>query len=231
MKAALFDEGIIAKEFRGDKFTREFIDEIFTQQGEIDGAIVVSTAGDFAAEEEYLRGRVGRLLRLDHTTPIPINNMYITPETLGKDRLAAAVGAWAHFRGDEILIVDFGTAITIDLVSAAGEFLGGNISPGAAIRFKALNEFTAALPLGALPEDSCFFGKQTAEAVGAGVANGIKFEIEGYIRLLKENNDDLVVIFTGGDAIFFAKQLNYPIFVHSNIVLEGLNTILEYNAD
>jgi type III pantothenate kinase len=169
-------------------------------------------------------------IELDHHTPLPIENLYETPETLGKDRIAAAVGANELFPGQNVLIIDAGTAITYDVVSEKNEFLGGNISPGLQMRFKALNQFTGKLPLINYSDEFQLIGRNTEEAIRAGVQNGILYEIERTIETFNRNYENLQIVMTGGDSIFFDKKLNYSIFVHFNLTLIGLNRILEHNA-
>lgn len=169
-------------------------------------------------------------LELDNQTELPIGNLYETPETLGKDRLAAAVGANELFPDRNLLIIDAGTAITFDLVSEKNQFIGGNISPGLEMRFKALNRFTGKLPLVSYSNEFQPIGTNTADAIRAGVQNGILFEIAQTIDLFNRNYQNLQIIMTGGDSIFFDKKLNYSIFVHFNLTLIGLNRILEHNA-
>jgi type III pantothenate kinase len=165
-------------------------------------------------------------LVLDAATPIPLKNLYRTPATLGADRLAAAVGAHTIFPDDDVLVVDFGTALTVDLVTREGEFAGGNISPGMSMRLRALHEQTASLPLVEPPQgDIPLLGTTTAEAIGAGVVSGMLHEVEGYARRFP----DAKIIFTGGDAKFFAERTKSTTFVHEELVLKGLNRILEYN--
>ncbi len=136
------------------------------------------------------------------------------------------------YPGNNVLIVDFGTAITFDFVSAEGEFLGGNISPGAATRFRALHHFTDTLPLCSFPqqEKPTLLGDSTRSAIESGVVNGIVYEIEGYIRDLEQRYEDLRIVFTGGESDFFAKRLKNTIFATYDLVAYGLNRILEYNA-
>ena len=179
---------------------------------------------------QFLSGNFDFFIELDHRTEIPIKNLYETPETLGKDRLAAAVGANELFPNQNILIIDAGTAITYDLVSEKNEFIGGNISPGLQMRFKALNQFTGKLPLVNHSDDFQHIGRSTTDAIRAGVQNGILYEIAQTIELFNKNYQNLQIVMTGGDSIFFDKKLNYTIFVHFNITLIGLNRILEYNA-
>ena len=143
---------------------------------------------------------------------------------------AAAVGAATLYPGRTVLIVDFGTAVTIDLVTADNTFRGGCISPGMTMRFRALHDYTAALPLCGPAEDERLQGLATEDAVRLGVMNSLTFEIEGYIARMREKIDDLCVIFTGGDAKYFAKRIKNTIFANCNLVFCGLDRILEYNA-
>ena len=179
---------------------------------------------------KYLSENFELFIELDHLTELPIENLYETPETLGKDRLAAAVGANELFPDQNLLIIDAGTAITYDLVSEKNQFIGGNISPGLQMRFKALNHFTGKLPLINSSDEFQTLGKNTTDAVRAGVQNGILYEIAQTIELFNKNYQNLQIVMTGGDSIFFDKKLNYSIFVHFNITLIGLNRILEHNA-
>ena len=179
---------------------------------------------------QFLSESFDLFIELDHETELPIKNLYETPETLGKDRIAAAVGANEFFPNQNLLIIDAGTAITYDLVSEKNEFIGGNISPGLQMRFKALNQFTGKLPLVSYSDEFQNIGRNTTEAIRAGVQNGILYEIAQTIELFNKNYQNLQIVMTGGDSIFFDKKLNYTIFVHFNITLIGLNRILEYNA-
>jgi type III pantothenate kinase len=221
IKAALFEGGRLV----------EVINNYESGIRSYDRAILVSTRGDVPEIERELRETAGFFVKFDHTTPVPIRNLYGTPETLGYDRLAAAVGAHTLHRGRTMLVVDFGTAITFDLVTAAGEYLGGNISPGAGIRFRALHEFTRTLPLYGLPEGQEEFpAKNTKCAIQSGVSVGIVAETEHYIAAVREKFPDAGVIFTGGDADYFAGRVKFPIFAVSELVHVGLNAILEHNA-
>jgi len=199
---------------------------------EVERAIVVSTRGDVPEIDNAVRSRARHFVRMTHRTPVPLRNLYGTPATLGLDRLAAAVGAHTMFPDKTLLVVDFGTAITYDVVTAAGEFLGGNIAPGAALRFAALNEHTRTLPLGELPEAAAQFpARNTADAIAGGVALGVVAEAEWYARRAREEFGAEGVIFTGGDAPYFAERVNFPIFAVSELVFAGLNAILEHNAN
>jgi type III pantothenate kinase len=183
-------------------------------------------AGGEAAWAEWLGGKVKKLIHFTHKTAIPIKNLYGTPDTLGCDRLAAAIGAYTLFSAMNCMIIDCGTAITIDFVGQGGEFLGGNISPGLQTRFNALHTATGNLPLGQVTDTPQAIGTSTDTAIEAGVLQGARYEIEGYI----EQNAPSNVIFTGGDALFFAKHIKNPIFVVFNLVLVGLNKVIDYNV-
>ena len=230
-KLAVIDDGQGVDFQKTEKIDSAFVEKILEENPEIEAAIIVSTGEYETAWEQMLEKRMKRFIRFGAETPIPIENGYATPQTLGLDRLAAAVAANALYPNSNVLIVDFGTAITVDFVSAEGRFLGGNISPGAATRFRALHHFTKRLPLCELDEDSVrLLGNSTRTAIESGVVNGIVYEIEGYIRDLQQRYNNLRIIFTGGESDFFAKRLKNTIFATYDLVAYGLNRILEYNA-
>jgi len=177
----------------------------------------------------WLRKNNTQIIHFNYKTLIPIKNLYKTPETLGLDRLAAIVGAYTLYKNSNILIIDAGTALTIDFINNKGEYLGGNISPGLNIRFKSLNTFTEKLPLETQSNIFNFIGNTTKTAVISGVQQGMINEIEGYINYFKEKYENLRVLLTGGDSFFFEKNIKNTIFANSELVLIGLNNILLYN--
>lgn len=184
-------------------------------------AIVSSTRGNVELPEVV--SKIEKVVRFNINTPIPIKNHYQS-STLGMDRLAGVVEANAQFPDKDVIVIDMGTAITIDFVSPNG-YLGGNISPGMEMRFKALNSFTSSLPLCSASSEVTSWGTTTNDAIMNGVVMGIMYEIEKYI----EKNQSKIVIFTGGDAKYFAKQLKITIFADYELVPKGLNRILVYN--
>lgn len=158
--------------------------------------------------------------------PLPLEIRYDTPETLGFDRIAICVGAMNLFPKTPLLVIDSGTAITFDYVSAEGKFLGGNISPGLDIRFRALHQFTARLPYVQPSENYGGVGHTTEQAVRNGVMDGMLFEAEHYItNFLAANNRGKVVI-TGGNSHFWERRLNLPVVFSPNLGFIGLNGIL-----
>ncbi len=160
---------------------------------------------------------------------LPVVNNYKS-KTLGKDRLAAIIGAKSIFPKNNVLSIDMGTAITFDFATKTGVYLGGNISPGMNMRFKALNTFTANLPLVKPKDKNILLADNTDDAILAGVINGIVFEIETYIEKLEEKYSDMKVFLTGGDANLFVKKIKKTIFAKQNLVAIGLNEVLKLNV-
>ncbi|MBK9736054.1 MAG: type III pantothenate kinase [Saprospiraceae bacterium] len=194
-------------------------------------AVILSNTGEIVTSTyDYLKNNFILFWHLDHLSPLPIKNLYETPQTLGKDRLAAAVGAFYKFHGANCLIIDLGTCITLDFISEKGEFLGGNISPGIRMRLKAMNRYTAKLPLVDIDIPESLFGTNTKNALQNGAVKGAFREIETFINEVSTKYDVINVILTGGDAHLFEKYTKNKIFVSPNLILEGLNEILRYNA-
>ena len=229
IKVAIVDGGEVLGVERYGSVQELSASPIFERFGSVDRAIVASTGMPTALVAEVLRGRGIETLEMTPKTPVPIGNDYLSPESLGVDRLAAAVGAMEIAEGKDCLIVDFGTAITIDLVQG-GVFKGGNISPGVELRFKALHDYTARLPKCEPTDEVLMLGRSTSQAIEQGIMQGITNEIEGYISKIYADNVNLLIIFTGGDAKYFVKRIKNTIFAKYDLVVCGLNRILEHNA-
>jgi type III pantothenate kinase len=227
-KFALIDNGKLKSVMLLESLKEDVICKFFNQNGKAERAIVSSVAADEKEISLLLEPYINKIICFGSNTPLPIRVTY-DRTTLGADRLAAAVAAASLFPERNNLIIDFGTAITIDLVTAEGIFERGNISPGLQTRYNALNHYTARLPLLQPSGNAPLLGQNTAEAIMGGVENGIMFEIEGYINRLETSYLSLNVIFTGGDAAFFARMLKSDIFVDPDLVLKGLNDILNFN--
>ena len=201
-----------------------------------DSAIVCSTASSTASQriEQSVDSRCSRVIHLTHETPMPISLGYRTPQTLGRDRMATAVGAWSIARrldsSSDVLVIDAGTAITYDLVTADGCFVGGNIAPGLGLRFKSLHEHTGLLPLVDAQGDTPVVGYDTMTAIRSGVLLGMLGEIKNYIDDLKLSHPNLMVFMTGGDGKLLHSKLNDErIIYNEHLAAEGLNRILIYN--
>ncbi len=175
------------------------------------------------------------VMALEKDTPLPIENRYGTPQTLGSDRLAAGVGAWSVFGGENCLVVDAGSCITMDLLLDGG-FEGGVISPGLSMRLKAMHRFTDGLPelsptdARLVKFDVLALGKSTEEALFLGALQGAALEVGAFVERAEAIYGPLKVAFTGGDAAFLADKLKRKIFVLPHLVLRGLNEILRYHA-
>ncbi|HLT49310.1 MAG TPA: type III pantothenate kinase [Aequorivita sp.] len=168
-------------------------------------------------------------LILNHQTKVPFINKYETPQTLGIDRIALVSAAAKEYAGKNVLVIDAGTCITYDFLNSKNEYLGGAISPGISLRYKALHTFTEKLPLLETNNPNLYIGNNTTTSIHSGVVNGVLYEIDGYISMYRKNYDNLTVILTGGDVHFLRDSIKNDIFANSNFLLEGLNHILEYN--
>ena len=230
-KIAVVDNREVVEQIVVEDVTSDIIADVTHRHTAIHQAIVASTRANAAQVAKMIEEYVERVVVFNPaTTPIPIGNSYHTPETLGADRLAAAVGVAALYPERDAMIVDFGTAITIDYVTG-GVFRGGNISPGVTPRLRALADYTASLPLCTATEEVLEYGRTTREAIEQGVMRGVEQEIRGYVEdfLLKSCKN--CTIFTGGDAKYFVKRIKNAIFADCEPVIFGLNRILEYNAE
>jgi type III pantothenate kinase len=186
--------------------------------------------------EIYLSGRIP-VIRFNVNMALSIKNHYRTPQTLGLDRLAAVAGAHALYPGIDNLVIDAGTCITYDWADRDGNYFGGSISPGLNMRYKALNFYTSALPL--LQADPHFTqpaGDDTTTAIRSGVQNGIRYEVEGFVKSYSKAQIPMNIVLTGGDSIFFDTVLKNSIFaphikIEPHLVLSGLNAVIQQHND
>lgn len=200
------------------------------EQYNIKYSILSSVIHPVDSLKEFLKRESEKYIELSHTTFLPIRNNYKTPETLGRDRLAAVVGAVSLMPETDLLVIDAGTAITYDFVDASGNYCGGNIAPGLTLRARSLYEFTQNLPLVEVTEEIDFIGSDTQSAIQAGILYGIVLEIDGYIERLMLKYPKLSVFLTGGSSFYFENKLKNRIFANENLVLIGLNRILQNNV-
>ena len=193
--------------------------------------VILSSVAEPGEELRELLSDHFFVLELTHLTPLPFENRYQTPQTLGKDRLAAVAGAQALFPGENCLVVDCGTCIKYDLLTSDAVYHGGNIAPGAVMRIRAMHHFTARLPEVdmTMPED--FTGRSTETALQNGALRGAVLEIEGFVQLFEHKYGPLQVILTGGDAGFFLPHLAiHSLISEPELTLLGLNHILQHNT-
>jgi type III pantothenate kinase len=158
----------------------------------------------------------------------PFENLYATPDTLGIDRMILASGAVLQFPEQNRLVIDAGTCITYDFITAENSYVGGAISLGLQMRYKALHNYTAKLPLLEAKHPESYIGTSTQESLHSGVVNGLLYEIEGFLNQYEKDYLKFTIILTGGDALFLAKRLKNTIFANSNFLLESLNYTYQY---
>jgi type III pantothenate kinase len=221
------------------KIPLEELAEVLTQQLP-EQAILSSTSQDTQPYADLLQKSGVRVVQLLPSLPLPIGKEYDTPQTLGADRLAAAAGAKSLFPEANCLVIDMGTCVTYDWVSAEAVFQGGIISPGLRMRFQAMHAFTKRLPLidvetqyirSADAVSLPLIGKSTRAAMQSGAFNGLLAEMDGFIERYKREGGECQVLLCGGDAPLFENSLKNCIFAAPNLVLVGLNRILQYNVN
>ena len=222
VKAAWSEGSVLGKTIR---YQGERIMEFITSITEKQPPVVMAVVAVRKIEDDelpVLERSCQHLLLLDPAHP-GVLSPYGIPDYLSYDRACTLIAAKFLFKDKPCTVFDFGTTLTIDFIDAAGNYMGGNVSPGCLTRFKALNRYSKSLPLLSIPESTDPLGTSGTAAIESGVISGIMFEIEGYIRSYPEN----VVIFTGGDAIYFAKRMKSSIFAVCNLGLMGMATITE----
>ncbi len=230
-KFSVFNRGEVLITVPVDEMRPEHIEMLKNEHPDLKN-VILSAVKEYSDElKKNLQSKFERFIELNEKTPLPVENCYQTKDTLGKDRIAAVVGAFDLYPGTNLLVIDAGTAITYDLLNEKGQYLGGNISPGIDMRFKALHQFTGKLPWVHQQNFGKLFGTTTEEALIAGVQHGVVFEVDRAIDTFKEFYNNLKVIITGGNAEFFDKKLKNSFFVHFNLIALGLNRILEYNGE
>jgi type III pantothenate kinase len=162
-------------------------------------------------------------------TRLPIENKYLTPQTLGRDRIANAVAASFEYKEQDVLIIDAGTCLKFDFIDRSGAYHGGSISPGLSMRYEALHHYTEMLPLLSPVEHTPLTGRNTHESIHSGVINGLIAEISGISEDYQQAYPDLQLILTGGDHRYFLNHLKKPIFADPKLTLKGLHYILLHN--
>ncbi|MGV6827808.1 MAG: type III pantothenate kinase [Flavobacteriales bacterium] len=192
--------------------------------------VIFSSVGSFSEKEFLAIKKKYQVFTVSHNAIFPFKNLYKTPTTLGVDRLALITAAAVEFPIKNVLVIDAGSCITYDFIDKENEYLGGAISPGIKMRFKALHTFTRSLPLITNDDFKDWLGNSTKTSIQAGVVQGVLNEINGFISLYKKQYHNFTIILTGGDAFFLQDSLKNSIFADSNFLLKGLNFILELNT-
>lgn len=229
VKAAVFREDTIVSD---DNFSEE---EALTRIMELvgqhkPGSAILASVSNHPPELKALLQEQTKLVVLNSSTSLPIMNAYQSPDTLGADRLALAVGAHHLFPAQNNLVISAGTAVTYNFIHKNKAFRGGNITPGVGLRFRALHEYTDKLPLVGTQGELLLLGYDTETSIRSGVILGLAAEADGMINFYREQYPDLNVVLTGGDAPLLAGKLKNRIFADAQLLLKGLNTILQHNV-
>ena len=234
-KLAVFEQDELIKAEQHKQIEIELLDDLLRGY-HIKKAIISTVKNDNGQWQGVLNGKVP-VVYFNTGMTAGITNHYRTPQTLGLDRLAGVIGAHYLYPHTNNLVIDGGTCIKYDYVDAGGNYFGGSISPGLNMRYKALNNYTAGLPL--IEQDDAFdttYGNNTQNAMHSGVQNGIKYELIGFIESYNKEENNINIILTGGDSIFFDTLLKNSIFApyiknEPHLVLKGLNAAIQKHND
>lgn len=190
--------------------------------------LVVASVGNISKEQFSAFENRLKLHFISRSDRFPFHNLYGTPNTLGIDRMVLASGAVLKYPKQNRLVIDAGTCITYDFITDEDQYLGGGIAPGIRLRYEAMHQYTAKLPLLKKSVPQQFIGNTTEEAMHVGVVQGVLHEIDGFIDQYHQQYSKIIIILTGGDANFLANQLKNTIFANSNFLLESLNQTFQY---
>lgn len=228
IKAAVFEQKELIESFVFSS-VEELVGSNIIKKYSVSRCIVATVVNDIDPSIELLKKHT-QVILFNSELPIPIKNSYKSASTLGSDRLAAAIGGNSLAPNQNVLVIDCGTCIKYNFVNDGNEYIGGGISPGLQMRFKALNTFTSRLPLVELdPDYNVLIGTTSAESILSGVELGAINEVDGFISQYQLEFNNLKVFLTGGDTQFFAKRLKNCIFADQFLILKGLNHILDHN--
>ncbi len=224
-KVAVFENNQMIDFFAEELVTLPLLKD-FLKQYSIDNSIISSVS--FSKREiVYFLEKNSNFIEFNAQTYKGLKINYETHQTLGKDRIASAIGAIEVIPNSDLLVIDIGSCITFDLITKDSTFQGGNIAPGYYMRLKAMHDYTAKLPIVKQQIPKELIGKNTKEAVLFGAYWGIVFEIDSFAEYLRKKYPDIKVILTGGDAHYFENSIKQCTFVNSNLVLIGLNKVIE----
>lgn len=224
IKTGLFQGAELAEVRHFDHSQLNGLKSFLQQYGHLP-AIIASVKSD--KDTRWLKQLLPKALLFSTALDLPLKMGYETPQTLGVDRLCNAIAAYRIAQSD-CLVIDVGTCIKYDLVTADGTYRGGAISPGIELRFRAMHTFTGKLPL---IEDKIVpapVGANTLDAMRSGVMHGMKHEMDGFIRYYRSEFPELTIFLTGGSANYFDLELKKHIFADENLTLKGLQTTLEH---
>ncbi|GGD19919.1 type III pantothenate kinase [Flavobacterium orientale] len=226
IKAAVFEQYTLLDFVVSERIEVQNDIDFFLKNFKID-SVILSSVSNFEYKKLFFPESI-KVVIVDNSSKMPFSNFYKTPKTLGIDRMVLAAGAVLQFPKKNRLVIDAGTCITYDFIDENDNYFGGAISPGLKLRYEALNNYTANLPLLRLESPEKVIGNSTNSAIHSGVVNGVIYEIDGFITNFINQNKNFTIILTGGDTDFLAKRLKSTIFANSNFLLESLAHLYQY---
>ena len=230
-KFYLFDgEKIILQRKVNYSSFESYIDALIIKNPDINAIIYADVKGIISKSLEKYSNDI-KVIRVNLNMNLPFINLYKRESSLGNDRIALIAAASKSYPKSNVLVIDMGTCITYDFIDQKNVYQGGAISPGFVMRYKALNHFTANLPIVEYKIPKNPQGKTTNDCIQSGVYFGILDEIKARIKYYKKNYESLTVILTGGDADKLPKTLKNSIFANSNFIADGLLHLLKLNID
>jgi type III pantothenate kinase len=228
-KLAIFESDELIEKRQLKSLGLDKLKNLFGEYAQIKNSILCSVINHPLEIEQFLMNH-SNFIYFNFETKIPLKNKYLTPETLGKDRLAAAIGANEIFPNQNVLCIDVGTCIKYDFLNSDNEYLGGAISPGITMRYRSLKHFTDKLPLITYSSDeTLLIGRNTEESIRSGVQLGVIAEINQTLENYHSIFPDIKTVLTGGGSTELQKHLKKDIFASPNLILKGLNNVLKYN--
>ena len=227
LKVAIFDKKLMTSKFIYTNQSLNIFSDLF-KNNVIDNCLISNVSTIDKNILDFLKIN-SNLISINEFIDLPFINLYKTKNTLGHDRIALVSAAAVNFPDQNILIIDAGTCITYDFKNRKNEYLGGSISPGLMIRFKALNSETVNLPLLKTYLNNKLIGNDTNSSIISGVVNGLISEIDGIINQYQERFKNIKIILTGGDSDFLLNKIKNTIFADQNFLLKGLNYLIENN--
>ncbi|MFM9987977.1 type III pantothenate kinase [Flavobacterium sp.] len=228
IKSAVFEQDTLVEvNFFSNESFKTSIENILKKFDKITN-LVIASVGILEKEAFQSFSNQVKINFISRESNFPFQNNYISPSTLGIDRMVLSAGAVLQFPKQNRLIIDAGTCVTYDFIDDKDVYHGGAISPGIRLRYEVMHNYTAKLPLLSIEESEKVIGNTTNQSLHSGVINGITFEIDGFIDSIKSKNENFIIILTGGDANFLAKRLKNTIFANSNFLLESLNNLYQY---
>ena len=227
LKAAVFEDAVIKElivlEDDSDETIQRLIETHEPQKS------ILSSVINHNKNIEILLAAKTKFHLLNHLTKLAFTTPVGKPDTIGADRLALCAAAVHFYPSSHNLVIGLGTCITYNFINKYHEFLGGGISPGLTMRMKALNQFTAKLPIVKPDSNLPLIGYDTNTNIQSGVILGMVYELQGFIDEYSLKFDNFNVLLTGGDIVHLAPHLKSKIFADSELIFKGLYAISEVN--